>query len=269
MKGRVRLGALAGVIFLVLVGLCWMSSLAVGFDLVADVDATRASIAPGATRWLGTDHMGRDVFWRLVTGSESFVGPGLLSCSIAVLASVPAGAVAGYRGGLVAQALRYLFTVVNSLPRFVLVLLACAIYGNEPAVLAIAAGLSYAPTLGEAVNGRIEALRSADFVIAARAHGVSGPVILGWHLLWVNCRRLVGRHLMTFFGYYLLLETTLSFIGGFGTEEPQPSWGNMLAFEFGVPDGNTWAWLAPALAIWVTIFATSLAGEALAERGHA
>ena len=52
-------------------------------------------------------------------------------------------------------------------------------------------------------------------------------------------------------------------------EEPQPSWGNMLAFEFGVPDGNTWAWLAPALAIWLTITGSMLAGDALAERADA
>jgi ABC-type dipeptide/oligopeptide/nickel transport system permease component len=84
--------------------------------------------------------------------------------------------------------------VVASVPRFVLVLLACMIYGSDPLVLATAAGASYAPGLGQAVYARLEALRGAEFVLAARAHGLSDARILGRHLLWVNCRRLVGRH---------------------------------------------------------------------------
>lgn len=265
---RSRLAPMAGGLLLGAVLVAWATSLVAGFDVVADVDPGAASRPPSAEAWLGTDHMGRDVFWRLVTASEAFVGPGLLACAVSVLTGLPAGALSGYRGGPVAQSLRYAFTVLASVPRFVLVLLACAIYGNEPVVLAVAAGVAWAPTLGEAVHSRIETLRSADFVIAARAHGVSGPAILAWHLLWVNCRRLVGRHLLASFGYFLFLETTLSFIGGFGIEEPMPSWGNMLAFEFRVPGGNPWAWAAPALATWATILATAMAGEALAERGR-
>jgi ABC-type dipeptide/oligopeptide/nickel transport system permease subunit len=61
----------------------------------------------------------------------------------------------------------------------------------------------------------------------------------------------------------------LSYIGGFGIEEPMPSWGNMLAFEFGVPDGNLFAWLSPAVAIWGVMFSAVLASDALAERRHA
>ncbi|MDP6935181.1 MAG: ABC transporter permease subunit, partial [Myxococcota bacterium] len=163
---------------------------------------------------------------------------------------------------------RYLFAVVSSLPRFVLVLLVCSIYGAEPHVLAIATGASYAPQLGDAIHSRIMELTQADFVMAARAHGFSNLDIVLRQLLWVNCRHLAARHLLYLFGYYLLLETTLSYIGGFGIEEPQPSWGNMLAFEFGVHDGNLWAILAPALATWFTILAAILAAEGLQERGR-
>jgi len=260
-----RTSAMVGAGILAVVVLAWFVSLAVGFDVVADVDHTRANLGPGTHAWLGTDHMGRDVFWRLVTASEAFVGPSLAAGVVTLLVALPAAGIAGYHGGIPAQAVRYIFTVLGSVPRFVMVLLACAIYGNETVVIAVAAGVAYAPALGEAVYTRLEALRTADFVDAARAHGVSPASILWYHLLWVSCRRLIGRHLLYLFGYYLLLETTLGYIGDFGVEEPAPSWGNMLAFEFGIPDGNVMAWVAPALAIWVTILGTVLTASNLSE----
>lgn len=257
-----------GAVLLALVLLAWIFSLVAGFDVVADVNPARANEGPSAAAWLGTDHMGRDVAWRLVTASEAFVGPGLLAGMVAMLLGLPTGALSGYLGGPTAAAVRYAYAVVAALPRFVLVLLACAIYGSEAVVLAVAAGVAFAPGLGEAVHARIEELRSREFVLATRAHGVGALWTLGFHLLWIGCRALVARQVLHVFAFVLVLETTLSYIGAFGIEEPQPSWGNMLAFEFGVHDGNPWAWAAPALAIWATVAATQAVASGLQERGR-
>lgn len=239
------------------------------YDVVADVAPDQASQAPSAAHWLGTDHLGRDVAWRLLLGTHAFAGPGLLACALASVVGLGSGAVAGYLGGPVAAVLRYLSTVVASIPRFVLVLLAIAIYGNSTWLIGAVAGLAYSPALAEAVFQRIDSLKRAEFVLAARAHGLTDARILLFHLLWVDCRRMVGRHALALFGYLLLLETTLSYIGGFGVEEPEPSWGNMLAFEFGQRAGNPWGVWAPALAIWGTILCCGLASQALAERRRA
>jgi len=238
------------------------------YDIVADVDPTRAGLPPGTDHWLGTDHLGRDVCWRLLLSSRAFAGPGLLACLLASLIGVGAGSLAGYAGGPLAAMVRYLATVTASIPRFVLVLLAIAIYGNSTWLIGAVAGVAYAPSVAEAVYTRIDSLRRAEFVLAARAHGLGSGRILLYHLLWVNCRRMVGRHALNLFGYLLLLETTLSYIGGFGVMEPEPSWGNMLAFEFGYSTANPWGVWAPVLAIWLTILACGLLGEALAERRH-
>ncbi|MEL6347552.1 MAG: ATP-binding cassette domain-containing protein [Myxococcota bacterium] len=254
---------IGGVLLSAVIG-AWLVSLGAGYDVVADVDPTQAGLGPGAGHPLGTDHLGRDVLWRLLTASQAFVGPGLFACLLAFLLGMPMGAAAGWFGGAISDGLRYGFSVVASLPRFVLVLLVGAIYGDEPVILAAAAGLSYIPALGEAIVGRVDSLRRADFVSAARAHGISDRRILLFHLLWVNCRSLIGRHMLYLFGYFLLLETTLSYIGGFGVEEPQPSWGNMLAFEFGISEGNLWAWLSPALAIWSSLLSVTLLAESFA-----
>lgn len=264
-----RLVAASGRIVLAMVLLTWVVSLIAGYDVVADVHPDLAGLHPGTASLLGTDHMGRSVAWRLVTASQAFVGPGLVAAAVSLLLGVPTGALSGYLGGWSAGIIRYLWAVVASVPRFVLVLLACAIYGSDPSVLAVVAGLAFAPGLGEAVHTRICELRGREFVLATRAHGVSPLRTVAWHLLWVGCRALVLRQVLYLFAFVLVLETSLSYIGGFGIEEPRPSWGNMLAFEFGVHDGNPWAWAAPALAIWLTLAAAIGVASTLRERGRA
>jgi peptide/nickel transport system permease protein len=269
-----RLGTWLGIAVLLAVGwagvITWLLPEAwLPYDIVADVSPAHAGAAPSLEHWLGTDHLGRDVAWRLLISTRAFVGPGLLACLLASVIGVGAGALSGYLGGPVAALVRYLSTVTASIPRFVLVLLAIAIYGNSTWLIGAVAGLAYAPAVAEAVFGRIDSLRRAEFVLAAQAHGLGPARILLYHLLWVNCRRMVGRHALNLFGYLLLLETTLSYIGGFGVMEPEPSWGNMLAFEFGYRTDNIWGVWAPAIAIWLTILCCGLVSEALAERRRA
>lgn len=263
-----KLSSTIAAIVLLMVLATWAFAGISGYDLVAQVDPELANQGPSASFWLGTDHMGRDVAWRIVLATRAFVGPGVLACLIALLAGVGAGAVAGWLGGAPAALLRWMSTVMASIPRFILVLLGAAIYGDSTWILGAIAGIAYSPTLAEAIYNRIDSLKDAEFVVASRAHGLSSARILLFHLLWVNCRRIMGRHALYLFGYLILLETTLSYIGGFGVKEPDPSWGNMLAFEFGQRDGNLWGVLAPAIAIWVTILASNILGDALAEQRH-
>lgn len=236
-----------------------------GYDPITDVDPSRASLPAGVGHWLGTDHLGRDVLARLLLACQAFVGPGLLACGVAAVLAIPGGALAGYHGGWLEHGLRWAFNVLASVPRFVLVLLVLSIYGDRLWLLAVAAGVAYAPTLAEAVFARIESLRSADYVLANRAYGVPGWRILWVHLVWAASRRRIGRHLVLLFGYFLVLETTLSYIGGFGVQEPMPSWGNMLVFEWGRAAWYAPHVLAPVVALWLTIGALAWLAESLGE----
>jgi len=238
-----------------------------GYDVVADVDPQAAFSGPSWAHWLGTDHLGRDVAWRLVIACGPLVGPGLLACATGAALAVPLGTLAGVIGGPVGSAVRFLFTVVEGLPRFVLVLLVLAIYGQAGWILALVAGVAYAPTLGEAIYERLEGLRQADFILASRAHGVPERLLVVVHLLWGACRRLIARHLLGLFAFFLVLETTLSYLE-FGVAQPWPSWGNMLAFDLDHADAAPVALLAPAVAIWLVLAATTWVRRGLAERGH-
>jgi len=258
-----------GLGLLLTLGAAWVFSLVSGYDVIGDVDVTRMKQGPSPAHWLGTDDLGRDVAWRVLSATEAFVGPGLLACLLAFFMAVPGGAWAGWKGGWIAEGIRFFFTVLASLPRFVFVLLVCSIYGTGPWTLGIAAGIAYAPSLSEAVYAKVSAFRQAGFVLAGKAHGLSTPRILGKHILWVNCRGLVVRHLLQLFAFFLLVETTLSCLGNFGIQEPAASWGNMIEIgQFGESGGNPWATWAPIIAIWICMLGCVLLAEGFQEERH-
>jgi ABC-type dipeptide/oligopeptide/nickel transport system permease subunit len=238
-----------------------------GYDIVGDVDPSRRFASPSLAHWLGTDHLGRDVGWRMLLAARHFVIPGLQACAVCAAVGIPLGAASGWLGGPVSATIRYGFTVLEGLPRFVLVLLVLSIYGNDPLILAIVAGIAYAPTLGQAIHERLEGLRSAEYIAANRAHGVPEWRLLFVHLLWAACRQLIGRHLVGLFGFFLVLETTLSYLD-YGVAQPEPSWGNMLAFDFDHDEAQWVPLLAPALAIWLVYAATTWVRGGLSDDRH-
>lgn len=234
-----------------------------GYDPVSDVSAARAGLPPGPHHWLGTDHLGRDTAWRLAWGARAFVGPGLLCAGTTGALGVPLGALAGWLGEPFAGAVRWALGVVASVPSLVLALLAAAIYGSGPVVLAVALGVSAVPALAGTVAARIEEARASEYLLAMRAHGVRGGAILWVHLALGLGGRAVLRAAILSFGRFLALEATLSYLGGFGVREPWPSWGNMLAFEWG--RAGIVPLLAPAVALWGALVGVHAAAEAFAE----
>lgn len=259
-----RLGTFIAAAVLAAIVLVGLLGPVLPYDPVADVSTRSADLPPSAAHWLGTDHLGRDVAWRLALACRAFVIPGLGASLVAAGLGVPLGALAGYHGGVVETAIRQLFSILATLPRFVLVLLWLSIRGSGEVQLALAAGVSFVPELGEAVFARIAALRHDDYVLANRAHGVPSWRILWVHLVWAACRRTIGRGLVELFGAFLVVEATLSYVGSFGVREPWPSWGNMLVFEWG-REGNPVDLLAAALAIYLAVAAVTWVGGWLAE----
>lgn len=231
----------------------YLFSLLLPAEIAVDVQAI--SQRPTSGHWLGTDHLGRDVLHRLLVGSQSFFLPGLGAALGAVSLGATSGAIAGFFGGTPARLLRYLHTVLSSVPSFVLALLILTIFstrGQPLAVLAAACILSEAPRVGEAVWAFVDTLRRQEFVLALEAHGIGKFRILLYHVLWVNGRALLQRHFLSVFGTFLVLEVSLSYLELSGT--PPNSWGNMIAFELGQSQGNPVAWMAPALLVWLGIF---------------
>jgi len=120
--------------------------------------------------------------------------------------------------------------------------------------------------VGESVFRKVLHFRSTEFIEAAKAHGMGDFRILFYHILYHNCLAPILRHLITLFGYVLLIETSLSYLGGFGRQEPDPSWGNMVATgrEY-LGQGEVLFVAVPAVAIAVTILGLVSLADAIGE----
>lgn len=223
---------------------------------LADVNAAAPDLPASLSRLLGTDHLGRDVFRRVLAGARAFLIPGVGAAVIAGGLGVGLGALAGWFGGLVEGVVTGCMGALRAVPPLVLALLVMMATGAGPAGLALGAGLAALPAFTEGVADRLGALRRAEFVVAARAHGISDARILVWHLLWVNTRALVLREALATVGQVLVLEVTLSYLGHFGVQEPTPSWGNMIDHALRTGCANPLAWVAPVAAVLVTLSAT-------------
>lgn len=239
------------------------------YDPVADVDMERVFLSPSWSHLLGTDQLGRDLFLRIVHGTEAFYVPGLLACLLAAVGGTVGGGLSAYFGGPFAALFRYMTSLVTSLPRFILILLVCSIFDGGIYLIAMLTGLVYLPQLAETVYRKVLYFRATEFIEAARAHGISNSRILFYHILYLNCMPPILKHMLYLFGYVILIETSLSYLGGFGVQEPAPSWGNMLAqareYLF---QGQIVFLTVPAIAISVTILGLVALGDAINEWGE-
>jgi len=246
------------------------------FSVSASRVSPNCADAPGYL--LGTDRNARSLALTLVESTEVFFVPALMSCAIAIFLGTLLGAVAGYfRGGLLEGGIKLTLTVLASYPRLILVIVAVGIFvstlydpgrqlGLRLAMIATFLGLSYTPVLALAIYQKVGSFQREQFVEAARAHGLSNVRILGYHILWANCAPVILRHSFYLFGYFILVETSLSFLGGnYGVPASVPSWGNLVT---GCDLGSLFApaFVAPASAIVLSILGLTLLGDAVGDR---
>ncbi|MSQ03442.1 MAG: ABC transporter permease [Myxococcales bacterium] len=234
----------------------------VPYDALAVVQSAAPDLGPTLGHAFGTDHLGRDVLARALASARSVLLPGGGAILIAAGLGIPLGTLAGWYGGPIAAVIRGVAGGAAAIPSLVLVLLACLAFRGGPTTLAVACGLASVPAVVEAVYERLDALLRAEFVLAARGHGIGDGRILAYHLLWTNARAPVGRELLATLGLVVVTEVTLSCLGAFGVPEPAPSWGNMIAHALRTGTANPLAWAVPSVAALATVAATVASGGA-------
>ena len=219
---------------------------------------------------LGTDALGRDRLSRLLVASRFSLTVGPLGTVLACALGVFFGCVSGYAGRAVDTLLMRAADTVLALPTLVIVLAARAAFPLElPPARAVVLLVGIFVTLGWAemsilTRGVVSALRRREFVQAARALGLSEARVLFRHVLPNAARPLVVQTTLML-PAFLLTETAVSFLG-VGVQEPEPSWGNMLAEATDITllrrDGALLL-LAPAFAIFLFSLGARLLGEGL------
>ncbi len=217
--------------------------------------------APSPRHWLGTDGSRRDVLARLIHGTRVSLLVGVVAVAIYLVIGTLLGLVAGYVGGLVDSVISRTAEAVMTIPVFFLILAVMGVMEQAGiGTMMVVIGLVYWTHIARLVRAETLRVRAFPFVEAAVALGYSTPRILLRHILPnVSGPILVAAT----FGVAstILVEASLSFLG-FGTPDATASWGGLLRGAMG--NFHAW-WLAafPGTAIFVTVMAYNLLGEAL------
>jgi peptide/nickel transport system permease protein len=210
---------------------------------------------------LGTDHLGRDVYSRLVYGARISLVIGVAAALIGAVFGVGAGLVAGYYGGRVDAAIMRIVDLNLAFPLILLALAVVAILGpsmrNLIVVMAITTWMIYA----RVVRGVSLGLREREFVQAARSIGARDDRIIVRHIL-PNVFAPVVVIWTLEVARVILMESALSFLG-LGVPPPTPTWGRMLAEGRDYLTVAGWIATFPGLAIMVTVLGINFLGDGL------
>lgn len=210
--------------------------------------------------WLGTEENGADVAARMIHASRIALGIGFIATGIALVIGTLIGGMMGYFSGVVDIIGMRLVEIFEAIPTLFLLLTFVAFFGRSIYMMMIIIGITSWSGYARYVRAEFLKLREQDFVQAAVACGLPLPSILFRHMLPNGLAPLL---VAASFGVAsaILAEATLSFLG-LGLVD-DPSWGQMLNQAVQSSTFNWWLAVFPGGAIFFTVFAYNLIGEAL------
>ncbi|WGD36904.1 ABC transporter permease [Lysinibacter sp. HNR] len=218
---------------------------------------------PSFEHLLGTDNVGRDIFSRLMVGAQVAV---LVVAGSTLLAAV-VGSIFGVLGAFssrwVREPIAVLIDVLIAFPTLLLAMMMVASLGGSIGVVIVAVGISNGVNIARVLRPELRQVAGADFILAARAAGVTRGGILRRHVLPGVTPVLIVQLSLTA-AVSLLAEAGLSYLG-FGAPAATPSWGRMLQETQSFVIEHPFAVVWPGLAITVTVLAFHLIGDALRE----
>ncbi|HSU43836.1 MAG TPA: ABC transporter permease [Casimicrobiaceae bacterium] len=217
--------------------------------------------APSAVHWFGTDEIGRDVLSRVIFGARASLEAGVLSVLISLSIGVPAGLLAGYAGGKVDMLISRLTDALLACPFLILAIALAAFLGPSLANAMIAIGISATPVFVRLTRGTTLAVRSEDYVLAARAIGNPPWRIALLHVLPNIVPPLLVQATLAI-AAAVIAEASLSFLG-LGQQPPQPSWGSMLNTAKNYIDNAAWMAIWPGVSIFLLVLSFNLVGDGL------
>lgn len=216
--------------------------------------------AEGAVHWFGTEENGADVLSRMIHASRIALGIGFVATGIAMAIGVVIGGLMGYFSGVVDIIGMRLVEIFEAIPTLFLLLTFVAFFGRSLYIMMVIIGITGWSGFARYIRAEFLKLREQDYVQAAIACGLPLRSVLFRHMLPNGIAPLLVAASFSV-ASAILAEATLSFLG-LGLVD-DPSWGQMLNQAVRSSTFNWWMAVFPGGAIFLTVFAYNLIGEAL------
>jgi peptide/nickel transport system permease protein len=241
-------------LLLIIAGSAVFAPLLTAYDPMATEPANQFS-PPDGEHLLGTDQFGRDVFSRTVWGARHSLASALVSTAIAVGLGLVAGGMAGSMGGRADWVLMRGVDVIFAFPSLLLAMALVAMLGVGSWQVAVAVGVSLAPTYSRVVRAAILSVKNQLFVEAARALGAGSWRIMGRHLL-PNAASQISAFATAIYAWSLLNIAALDFLGLTGSPS-LPTWGRMLNEGRSFLRIAPWIVLGPGIMLTLSVIAVA------------
>lgn len=216
---------------------------------------------PSAEHWFGTDEIGRDVFSRVIWGTQASLLAGLVSVSISLAIGVPLGLLAGFAGGVVDGLISRLTDAFLACPFLILAIALAAFLGPSLSNAMIAIGVSATPVFVRLTRAQVLNVKVEDYIEAARALGAGPLRVVLKHVLPNAVAPLVVQATVAI-ASAVIAEASLSFLG-LGQQPPAPSWGSMLNTAKNYVDNAPWMAIWPGASIFLLVLSFNLLGDGL------
>ena len=216
---------------------------------------------PTGQHLFGTDHFGRDLLSRVMTGAVTSILVGVIAVGIGMGIGVFLGVISGYFGGWLDEGFMRLMDAVQGFPAILSALLISAVFRPSVTISMVAIGIAFLPVFARLTRAAFLELRDRDFVSAARALGAGDATIIGRHIMPNTLSPLIVQATISF-PVAILAEAALAYLG-LGTQPPHPSWGLMLRESQAFLATNPWFAIFPGGAIALTVLGLNLLGDGL------
>ena len=242
------------------------------------------SFPPSREHWMGTDEAGRDLLARVLQGGRISLMVGIISTIVSLIVGVSYGAVAGYLGGKIDNVMMRIVDIIYAIPYILIVIVLLSVFGgpNTPNWIAwlslkiggagnqglsqifllfLALGLVSWLTMARVVRGQVLSLKNQEFILAAKATGVSTFGIIFRHLVPNTLGPVIVYATLTV-PSVMLTEAFLSFLG-LGVQAPYASWGSLASDGIKNIAIFPWQLIFPGVTMALTLFSLNFLGDGL------
>lgn len=234
-------------------------------SLLAPYDPNEMSLdmmsAPSFQHLLGTDDLGRDLFSRIIWGTQVSLFVGFVTVAISMIVGVFLGVWAGYYGGWIDMIIMRYIDLQWAFPNFIIAVYLVAVFGTGLLNIIIAISLAFLDDFARVARSMVLTIKEQPYIDAARVQGTSDFRIMFKHILPNSVGPIIVQASVSI-SYAILGEASLSFLG-LGVNANTPTWGLILADGRSFISQAWWLGVFPGLAIMLIVLSINFIGDAV------